>query len=684
MPNRTRLTRNKKAEETALPRDLSGDRFRLVVEAAPNAIIVTNSRGQIELVNKQAEELFHYKREEMLGRQVEMLIPERFRRNHPALRDQFMSEPSARAMGAGRDLYAHTKDGREIPIEIGLNPIHTEEGMLVLSSIIDISERKAAEERFRLQTEQIAAASRYKSEFLANMSHELRTPLNSILILSEQLKNNMLGNLTQKQMTHADIIHRSGSDLLALINDILDLSKIEAGRMSVLLETITMTEFVASVERSFRPMADAKNLGFDVVLDSTAPPVIFSDHQRIFQIIRNLFSNALKFTNSGTIRILFSRATSSIGEDGMLAIAVSDTGIGIPVDKHDMIFDAFRQVDGSTSRRFGGTGLGLSISRSLATLLGGEIRLQSAPGQGSTFTLILPRGLERADAVTVAKRDVVSIVRPLGAQVLLVEDNPVEARHYAGLIRELGYQVIICGNAQCALKACRRRRFSCLVMDLALPDQSGIELVELLMAEGLLTETAVVVNTSLNLSSTDLQRLRASSAVVLTKSIEDEHKLIEAVRLQLSTPDAVMTLDTAPSVVPDIKDITKEAKQPNFIGKHILIVDDDVRNIYAMSSILEELGFDIEVAKNGQQALDFLAKHDEIDLVLMDMMMPVLDGYQATRELKFGQQFHKPIVALTAHAMKGDREKCLAAGANDYLAKPITHAELVDMLNKWL
>ena len=429
MPNRARLAKDKKSEETALPRDLNGDRFRLVVEAAPNAIIVTNSKGQIELVNKQAEALFHYTRDELLGRQVEMLIPERFRRNHPTLRDQFMSEPSTRAMGAGRDLYAHTKDGREIPIEIGLNPIHTEEGMLILSSIIDISERKAAEERFRLQTEQIAAASRYKSEFLANMSHELRTPLNSILILSEQIKNNVLGNLTQKQVTHADIIHRSGRDLLALINDILDLSKIEAGRMSVLLETITMTECVASVECSFRPMAEAKNLIFSVELDSIAPPVIFSDHQRIFQIIRNLFSNALKFTNGGTIRILFARATSSTGEDGMLSIAVSDTGIGIPADKHDIIFDAFRQVDGSTSRRFGGTGLGLSISRSLATLLSGEIRLQSAPGQGSTFTLILPCGLERADAMTVTENNTTSVVRPAGAQVLLVEDNPVEARH---------------------------------------------------------------------------------------------------------------------------------------------------------------------------------------------------------------------------------------------------------------
>ena len=218
------------------------------------------------------------------------------------------------------------------------------------------------------------------------------------------------------------------------------------------------------------------------------------------------------------------------------------------------------------------------------------------------------------------------------------------------------------------------------MIDLALPDQSGIALIEQLKAEALLNETAIVVNTALSLGSADLQRLRACSAIVLTKLIEDEHKLLEAVRLQLSTPDAVMTLDTAPAALPDHVEMAQE----NFNGKRILVVDDDVRNIYAMSSILEELGFEIEVAKNGQQALDFLVEHKDIDLVLMDMMMPVLDGYQATRELKFGKQFSKPVIALTAHAMKGDRGKCLAAGANDYLAKPITYSELVHMLHKWI
>ncbi len=548
-----------------------GELFRLVVEAAPNAILVTDAAGRIELVNQQAEKLFRYSRDELLGKQVEILIPERFRHHHPSLRGMFMGDPTTRAMGAGRDLYACTRDGEEIPIEIGLNPIHTPEGTRVLSSIIDIRERKAAEERFRQQTQQIAAASRYKSEFLANMSHELRTPLNSILILSEQLKSNPLGNLTQKQVTHADIIHRSGSDLLALINDILDLSKIEAGRMTVMMETISLREFAESIERSFRPMAESRQLHFDVATDPGAPAFFSSDHQRIFQIVRNLLSNALKFTSQGQVAIrLFGEGNGSAARIG---IAVTDTGIGIPEDKQELIFDAFRQVDGSTSRRFGGTGLGLSISRSLAELLGGEIRLQSRLGEGSTFTLFLPIGQTDACALPLRPDQA-----PDDAHEMQVDDNAAEARDYASLIGDPGDQ--------------------------------------------------------------------------------------------LSLPAGIVA--------------GKAPGQPQFSGKRLLLVDDDVRNIYAMSSLLEDLGFDIEVAMNGQQALDAIDSLAPVDLILMDMMMPVLDGYQAIRELKQRPRPAPPVIAVTAHAMRGDREKCLEAGADDYLAKPVAQDDLIRVLQNWL
>ncbi len=672
MPNRPNSDDSRRQSlAAALPHGSESELFRLVVEAAPNAIIVTNTSGEIALVNQQAERLFRYSRDELLGKQVELLIPARFRQHHPDLRSHFMAEPATRAMGAGRDLYACTKDGEEIPIEIGLNPIHTPDGMLVLSSIIDIRERKAAEERFREQTEQIAAASRYKSEFLANMSHELRTPLNSILILSEQLKNNVQGNLSQKQVTHADIIHRSGSDLLALINDILDLSKIEAGRMSVLLEPLSLDDFIESIDRSFRPMAEAKYLRFLVVAEPDAPPVVVSDHQRVFQIVRNLFSNALKFTSQGSITVrLFGIGA---GNAKQLGIAVTDTGIGIPEDKHELIFDAFRQVDGSTSRRFGGTGLGLSISRSLAQLLGGNVELDSHPGQGSTFTLRLPTGA--ADSVPAPSRD--GVVSDAGTEVLLVEDNPVEARHYAGLIRELGFQVTVASDARSALQACRRRQFSCIVLDLALPDMAGTVLIDTLYAEQLVDQAKVIINTAHLLTEAELRRLRELHVIVLGKSADDEHRLLEAVRLKKSASvDTDMALHMRAS--------HDSMGGTPFAGKRMLLVDDDIRNIYAMSSLLEELGFELEVAMNGQQALEVVERELAFDVVLMDMMMPIMDGYQATRELKINRLYERPVIALTAHAMKGDREKCLEAGADDYLSKPVTQAELVEMLGKWL
>lgn len=672
MPNRSKSgDSHRQALAANLPHGSESELFRLVVEAAPNAIIVTNTAGEIALVNQQAEKLFRYSRDELLGKQVELLIPARFRQHHPDLRSQFMAEPATRAMGAGRDLYACTKDGEEIPIEIGLNPIHTPDGMLVLSSIIDIRERKTAEERFRQQTEQIAAASRYKSEFLANMSHELRTPLNSILILSEQLKNNVHGNLSQKQVTHADIIHRSGSDLLALINDILDLSKIEAGRMSVLLEPLSLDDFIESIERSFRPMAEAKHLRFLVVSEPEAPPVVVSDHQRIFQIVRNLFSNALKFTSEGSITIrLFG---TGAGSTKQLGIAVTDTGIGIPEDKHELIFDAFRQVDGSTSRRFGGTGLGLSISRSLAQLLGGTIELDSHPGQGSTFTLRLPTGA--TDHVPAPSRD--GQVSDGGTEVLLVEDNPVEARHYAGLIRELGFQVTVASDARSALQACRRCQFSSIVLDLALPDMAGTVLIDTLHAEQLLDRAKVIINTAHSLTDAELRRLRDLQVLVLGKSADDEHRLLEAVRLKKAT------LAAADLGLP-MRASHDSANDAPFAGKRLLLVDDDIRNIYAMSSLLEELGFEVEVAMNGQQALEVIDRELPFDVVLMDMMMPIMDGYKATHELKVNRLYDRPVIALTAHAMKGDREKCLEAGADDYLAKPITQIDLVGMLAKWL
>ncbi len=517
------------------------DRFRLVVEATPNAVVVTNRQGVIELINSQTEKLFGYTRDELLGLSVDVLVPPRLRGQHPQYRASYLHQPQTRPMGSGRELYGLRKDGSEFPVEIGLNPISTGQGMLVLSSIIDISARKQAEEQLRQQAGQLATASRYKSEFLANMSHELRTPLNSILILSEQLHANTSGNLSQRQIEHADIIYRSGSDLLNLINDILDLSKIEAGRVVVAQEAILLTDLADNIRRTFTPQAELKNLAFSVDLAGDAPVHVVSDYQRLFQILKNLIANALKFTSHGAVRVRFELLP---GPPVRFCIAVADSGPGIPADKHELVFQAFRQVDGSTSRQYGGSGLGLTISRQLAELLGGELLLQSREGEGCTFTLSLPLPLLEAAA------------------------EPAPVREDRALFH-------------------------------AAAAPAG--------------ELAAAAN-----------------------------------------------------------------------GEKILLVDDDVRNIYAMTSMLEAQGFDVCSARNGEDAIRLLQAQPEIDLVLMDMMMPVLDGYGATRRLRSELHFLRPIIAVTACAMKGDQEKCLAAGADDYLSKPVNRAELVGMIRKWL
>jgi len=538
------------------------ERFRLVVEASPNALVLVDSAGRIAMVNRQTELLFGYGREEMLGQPVEMLLPEALRAGHVALRQGYLENPEPRRMGSNRELFGQHRDGRSIPLEVGLAPLRSGEDRLVQASIIDISERKAAAQRLSEQAEQLALASRYKSEFLANMSHELRTPLNSILILSDQLKHNAAGNLSEKQVMHADIVHRAGSDLLQLINDVLDLAKVEAGRVQLMLEPLNMHDLLAELDASLRPLAELKGLRLLTSLEPEVPRVIRSDRVRLHQILRNLLANAVKFTEQGEVELRVS--STSLGPDEarvMLYLTVRDTGIGIAAEQHERIFHAFQQLDGSTSRRFGGTGLGLAITRQLVEVLDGEISLESTPGHGACFSVQLP----------------VAVVAPVSTAT-------------------------------------------------SISDVSALA-----VSEGFA-----------NLGEADsVQVLRQSN--------------VEVSMLQAGPLD----------------------------GRRVLLVDDDMRNLYAMSALLDEVGLQVTPAKDGLEAIACFAR-GAFDLILMDIAMPSMDGYSAMRVLKYEQGCRVPIIALTAHAMKGDREKCLAAGADDYLAKPVARRELLDLLYRWL
>ena len=432
--------------------------------------------------------------------------------------------------------------------------------------------RRTLEER----AQQLALSTQYKSEFLANMSHELRTPLNSLLVLAKLLSENPDGNLTVKQVEFARTIHEAGSDLLQLLNDILDLSKVEAGKMEVHPAAISLDGLLEYVDATFRPMAAQKGLAFQVEVASGVPTFVYSDEQRLQQILRNLLSNAVKFTHTGGVTLRVSQAGADTrfsgplrDEKSVLAFAVKDTGIGIAEDKLELIFGAFQQADGTTSRGYGGTGLGLSISRDIARLLGGEIHAISEPGHGSTFTFYLP--------------------------------------------------------------------------DRQQPD----------MADHHISRTTA----AFSLGSFAANGMAESANFTSPGPLNGQQH-------------------PAPGAAPEGDPLN---------GAKVLIIDDDVRNVFALTSVFERYGAHVRYAENGRQGMEILDREDDIGLVLMDVMMPEMDGLQTTRAIRNMPQYADlPVIAVTARAMHGDREKAIDAGASDYVTKPIDVEELLDCMERWL
>jgi HAMP domain-containing protein/signal transduction histidine kinase/DNA-binding response OmpR family regulator len=689
--------------------------------------------------------------------------------------------------------------------------------------------RRALEEK----AAELALTSKYKSEFLANMSHELRTPLNSILILAQQLAENPAGNLAIKQVDFAKNIHSAGTDLLTLINDILDLSKIESGTVTVEAEEITFRSLRDSVERTFHHLAESKNLAFQVEIDNTLPRTFTSDPKRLQQILKNLLSNAFKFTSQGHVNMRVQQVAAGWSADhpvlrfapAAVAIEVSDTGIGIAPEKQRLIFEAFQQADAGTSRKYGGTGLGLAISRELATLLGGEIRLMSVPGHGSTFTLYLPltyTGPARPPfpaaqpeaarplpvslpVLAAAAEEVVLDDRDdLGADdsvVLIVDDDPHYARVLLGLARDEGFKGIVANRGQSALLLARQylptaitldvflpdmlgwtvlnnlkldpatrhipvqmlsveeerqhglshgafsylvkpgttedleQAFSriksyvaphkkrllvvedndierqgivdllmhddievaavgsgaealavlrqtpveCCVLDLKLPDMSGFELLEQMQQEGELRDTPVVVFTGKDLSEEEETKLRTVAKSVVLKDVQSPERLFD---------ETALFLHRVVAELPESKrKMLERLHGSNDVlrGRRVLVVDDDARNIFALTSVLENQDMDVVTATNGRQAIELIENMPGLSVVLMDIMMPEMDGYETMREIRKNPGYRTlPILALTAKAMKGDREKCLQAGASDYIAKPVNTDQLLSLLRVWL
>lgn len=744
-----------------------------------------------------------------------------------------------------------------------------------------------AQDLIEQKAHDLEVASKYKSEFLANMSHELRTPLNSILILSQLLADNPAGNLTPKQVESARAVNSSGADLLSLINEILDLSKVESGKVEVVPEELPVRRVTADLARIFTEIASDKGVPFVVDVAEDAPPVLTTDAQRLQQVLRNLISNAFKFTDQGTVTLAISRpgpqadlSASGLDPAAALAFAVTDTGIGIPEDKQAVIFEAFQQADGTTSRKYGGTGLGLSISRELARLLGGELQLASTPGQGSTFTLFLPETyrapepdpeqdkgawtsrsarkaaarkaqakaqdagdapapeappaqppapapeapraapprepraeehpreasaepqappapLESTDQIPDDRKS----IRKGDRALLIVEDDPNFARILVDMAHDRGFKCLVAGDGETGLhfadyyrpsavvldiglpgidgwtvmdrlksnpelrhipvhfmsaadetldamrmgavgyltkpvtleavnkalariegvlskpvkrllvveddalqresireligngdvetvtvetgeEACEMletEAFDCMILDLGLKDMSGFELLRRIRNDGLARRLPIIVYTGRELSREEEEELSRHAESIIIKGARSPERLLDETTLFLHRVEANLPADKQ-RMLRMVHD-----KEALLAGKKILLVDDDMRNVFALSSALEAHGMEVAIARNGREGVEKLSANPDTDLVLMDIMMPEMDGYEAMRAIRKRKRFQAlPIIALTAKAMKGDRNKCIEAGASDYMAKPVDTDKLFSLLRVWL
>ncbi|CAL9373448.1 HAMP domain-containing protein [Streptomyces sp. NPDC015242] len=578
-----------------------------------------------------------------------------------------------------------------------------------------------ARQELETRAQQLSLASKYKSEFLANMSHELRTPLNSLLILAQLLAQNPSRNLTPKQVEYAQIIHSAGSDLLQLINDILDLSKVEAGKMDVAPERVALRQLIEYVEATFRPMTTQKSLDFTVTTAPGAPADLLTDDSRLRQVLRNLLSNAVKFTEQGGVELSIEPATDEEVPEGVVrggavvAFRVKDTGIGIPEQNLETIFGAFQQADGTTSRKYGGTGLGLSITREIAQLLGGAVTVDSTPGQGSTFTLFLPvarpdfeellnhgRAPERPSAEPLPegssqpapvpqigpgprpRRLLVVEERPRGLLTLVAESVVADLTHgRADSAQRPAVDVITAVGAQEAAGALAADPCHCVVLELGMGDGEASRFLQALEGDSALTSVPVLVHSS---HPTDValdETLRARSAGGALELLSSLDELRERIALHLSAeePGDVLSLVRPEEAQPMTPPVVDDASA----GRTVLVVDDDARNLFALSGILELHGFRVLHAENGRRGIETLVNNPDVAIVLMDVMMPEMDGYTATAEIrKMPQYAELPIIAVTAKAMPGDRDKSLASGASDYVTKPVDTRDLIACVRRWL
>lgn len=801
--------------------DIQKQFFKMALDSIAITVDSVQSRVQVELLLKQTQELA----DELTVQQEELRqTNEELEQHTQALK---LSEENLKNQQEELKVTNEELEERTNDLEIQRDNIKSKN-----------EELKRAQEEIEQKAKDLEKASKYKSEFMANMSHELRTPLNSILVLSHLLSENKSQHLNDKEVEFAKTINSSGSDLLELINEILDLSKVESGKLDLHIEEFYFDDLTAFIQRTFGPLTDSKKLKLITQIQDGVPQFIKTDIQRVYQILKNLFSNAIKFTSSGSITLNiyrpetdFKLEKSGLDAANSIAISVIDTGIGIKNDKLDLIFEAFKQADGTTSRKYGGTGLGLTISRSFSEILGGEIMLTSEYGKGTTFTLYLPLVFDEAKhqkmmeanelksnfstskkQLPKPQNNIVSLKEPsfkddrssittgdkfiliieddenfskvlyelshekgfkcmvaldgesglhlaefhqpsaiildiglpgidgyevmerlkdntrtrhipvhfisasdksmkamkMGAigyltkpvsnnkldeafkkietiiskpikKVLVVEDDQIMRTSIVKLLGDTNIKIVAVDTGQKAYELLKTEKFDCQILDLGLEDMSGFELLGKIRSDKNIVDLPIIIYTGKDLSKEDEKKLNLYADSIILKGARSFERLLSETTLFLHQIESEMP-ENKRKILQQLHNREEVLKD-----KKVLIVDDDMRNVFALSSLLEEKGIKVIAAKNGQDGLAKLAKNTEIDLVLMDIMMPEMDGYEAMREIRKDKKYKKlPIIALTAKAMKEDREKCIAAGANDYLAKPVDTEKLLSLLRVWL
>ena len=588
---------------------------------------------------------------------------------------------------------------------------------------------ESAQKELTNKAQELEVSSKFKSEFLANMSHELRTPLNSVLILARLLAENKQQNLVAKQIEYANIIYKSGSDLLELINDILDLSKIEAGKIEFLFEQITIAGIAEDMNQLFGVVANEKAINLSTEIGNEVPHTIWTDKQRLEQIIKNLLSNAVKFTPKGgsvtlALDVVNHRTTHLATIPSvtypLLAISVTDTGIGISPEKQQIIFEAFQQVDGSISRKFGGTGLGLSISKELVRRLGGEFSLQSEVGVGSTFTIYLPLVVApNLEQVPINSLSLSTINSPAGSTqsfpftddrddlkpddniILIIEDDPAFAGILQEFARDKNFKTIVALRGDEGLQYARQYKPSAIILDMGLPVVNGWDLLKILQNDATLSHIPIHIISAMDGPATsEGDMLSYITKPVGKKELENVLSSIKSYLSNGSGNISARTDDLLTNTTGDVPvraalpqaprsvgpaAITPDINQAIIQGRKVLLVDDDMRNVFALSTLLEANQMLVVTAGDGREALAQLNEHPDTAIVLMDIMMPEMDGYEATRHIRANPRFSSlPVIALTAKAMTGDREKCMAAGASDYITKPVDSTQLFAVIQAWL